>query len=57
MHEAWCAFLRGGPPAAAGLPDWPQYTVDQRRTMIFNAQSRVEAHPQETELRLWDGVL
>jgi para-nitrobenzyl esterase len=57
MHEAWCAFLRGGPPAATGLPEWPQFTPDERRTMIFNAESRVEAKPQEAELRLWDGVL
>jgi para-nitrobenzyl esterase len=57
MHEAWCAFLRGAAPAAAGLPEWPRYTLEERRTMIFDAQSRVEAKPQEAELRLWDGVL
>lgn len=57
MHEAWCSFLRGGSPAAAGLPEWPQFTPEERRTMIFNTESRVEAKPQETELRLWDGVL
>ena len=57
MHEAWCAFLRGKTPAAPGLPAWPQYTAEERRTMIINAQSRVEARPQEAELRLWNGVL
>jgi para-nitrobenzyl esterase len=57
MHEAWCAFLRGGTPAAAGLPEWPQFTPGERRTMIFNTQSQVEAQPQESELRLWNGVL
>lgn len=57
MHEAWCAFLRGNTPAAPGLPDWPQYTLNEQRTMIINAQSRVAVRPQATELRLWDGVL
>ncbi len=57
MHEAWCAFLRGAAPAAAGLPEWPRYTLEERRTMIFDAQSRVKAEPQEAELQLWDGVL
>jgi para-nitrobenzyl esterase len=57
VHEAWCAFLRGRVPAAPGLPDWPRYTPDQRRTMILNAESRVKAHPQKAELRLWDGAL
>lgn len=57
MHEAWCAFLRGNTPAAPGLPDWPQYTLNEQHTMIINAQSRVAVRPQATELRLWDGVL
>lgn len=57
MHETWCAFLRGSAPAAAGLPEWPQYTLADRRTMIFNTQNRVESQPQEAELQLWNGVL
>lgn len=57
MHEAWCAFLRGSAPNAAGLPAWPQYTRDERRTMIFDAQSHVELQPQKAELALWEGVL
>jgi para-nitrobenzyl esterase len=57
MHEAWCAFLRGDAPAASGLPEWPHYTLDERRTMLFDAQSRVEPQPEGAELRLWNGVL
>lgn len=57
MHEAWCIFLRGGSPAAAGLPAWPQYDLEERLTMALDARSRVERQPQETELRLWKGVL
>jgi para-nitrobenzyl esterase len=57
MHEAWCAFLRGETPGADGLPAWPVYTLEQRSTFIFDAQSHVEKHPQQSELQLWDGVL
>ncbi len=57
MHESWCAFLRGHAPAAAGVPEWPQYTLPDRRTMIFNTRNHVESQPQEAELQLWKGVL
>lgn len=57
MHEAWCAFLRGNAPSAARLPTWPQYVLNERRTMIFDAQSIVESQPQKAELGLWEGIL
>jgi len=57
IHLAWVAFLRGESPAAPGLPAWPQYSASTRPTMILDTESRVEQKPQESELRLWDGVL
>jgi para-nitrobenzyl esterase len=57
VHQAWVAFIRGENPGAPGLPSWPQYRNGTRETMVFDVQSRVEAKPQEAELRLWDGVL
>jgi para-nitrobenzyl esterase len=57
IHEAWCAFIKGGAPTAAGLPVWPQYSSSERATMLLDAASRVERKPQQEELRLWDGVL
>lgn len=57
MHEAWCAFLNGNAPNAPGLPTWPRYTLEERRTMIFDAQCYAEVQPQKAELALWDGVL
>jgi para-nitrobenzyl esterase len=56
MHAAWVAFLEGETPSAPGLPTWPRYFA-ARETMIFNAVSKVEDHPQEKEMHLWDGVL
>ena len=57
MHSAWVAFIRGGVPAAQGLPTWPRWTATERKTMLLDRTSTVVAKPQEAELRLWDGVL
>nr|WP_321983993.1 carboxylesterase family protein [uncultured Lichenicoccus sp.] len=57
MHAAWVAFIRGGPPAAAGLPDWPLYETARRRTMILDVSSTVQDDPNALERRLWAGVL
>jgi len=57
IHDAWCSFIKGGAPAAAGLPEWPKYNSMDRATMLLDVTSRVELRPQEEELRLWDGVL
>jgi len=57
MHAAWLAFIKGETPVAEGLPRWPQYTSEARESMVFDKVSRVEARPEEAELRLWDGVI
>ena len=57
IHAAWVAFIKGGVPAAPGLPAWPEFTPDRQQTMIFDVKSRVEEHPQSKELALWNGVL
>jgi para-nitrobenzyl esterase len=57
VHAAWVGFIRGDSPAAAGLPEWPEYRSDTRPTMILDRESRVEQRPFEAEMRLWDGVL
>ena len=57
MHAAWVAFIKGGSPAAEGLPDWPLYDTVRRRTMILNASSAVQDDPDALERRLWAGVL
>ena len=57
IHDSWCSFIKGGPPAAQGLPTWPNYRSNERATMLLDQTSRVEMRPAEEELRLWDGVL
>ena len=57
VHTAWVEFIHGSPPAAPGLPAWPEYLDDQKATMLLNVQSRVEDAPHTPELRLWNGLL
>ncbi len=57
MHAAWVAFIGGGAPAAAGLPDWPRYEIPGRRTMILDVDSAVQEDPNALERRLWAGML
>ena len=42
---AWANFARSGKPSAPGLPEWPQYTIEKRETMILAAKTHVESDP------------
>jgi para-nitrobenzyl esterase len=56
VHQAWVAFIKGGPPAAPGLPAWPRYGPERRLTMVLDHSSVVESDPLAVERALWDGV-
>ena len=47
------AFVRF---AHTGDPGWPAYDLEQRRTMVFDRQSRVEADPRAWERELFAAV-
>ena len=49
---AWANFARTGNPSTRALA-WPQYTLEKRETMEWNAPPRVVSDPlgQERELR------
>jgi para-nitrobenzyl esterase len=56
MSSALLAFARTGNPNAAGVPSWPQFNVEDRPTMIFDAVSHVEDDPRGAERRLFAPV-
>jgi len=41
MLDAWTAFARTGDPG------WPAYRAPARRTMVFDVERRVVAHPRD----------
>lgn len=48
MSQAWVAF------AKSGNPGWPAYNTDNRPTMVFDLESRVENDPFGAERRAWE---
>ncbi len=56
MSRAWIAFARSGSPEHPELPDWPTYTPDDRTTMIFDNQCRVERDSGREQRLAIEGV-
>ncbi len=50
MHTAWVGFITRGDPG------WPQYELDQRQTMHFDASSELLKDPRSAERTLWEGL-
>jgi para-nitrobenzyl esterase len=53
IQDAWLAFARTGDPACQSLGEWPQYH-NQRQTLVFSKNSRVEKALYEDERRIWE---
>lgn len=45
MHQAWISFARNGDPNTKGNTTWPEYNLENRETMIFNTDTKVERDP------------
>lgn len=56
MSDAFIAFARTGNPNHAGLPHWRPYELNNRSTMIFNAESKLADDPRGAERRLFAQV-
>lgn len=57
MHEAWFAFAKYGDPSTKGTPNWPQYDLEKRSTLIFNEESSVVEQPNEEERIKWEKAM
>lgn len=53
MQDAWFAFARTGDPSCESLGKWEPY-CENRATMIFDKECRVENAPYEDERAIWD---
>ena len=56
MSGALIAFARAGDPNHAKAPEWRPYTLAERATMVFDAQSRLESDPRGGERKLFEAV-
>lgn len=52
MSAAWSNFARTGNPSQPGLA-WPVYDAEERRTAIFDTESRIVADPDAPLRRFW----
>lgn len=41
VSSAWAEFARTGKPAARGLPEWPEYSIQRHESMHIDTTSRV----------------
>jgi para-nitrobenzyl esterase len=53
MSETFISFARTGDPNNAAIPRWDRYTLPERATMMFDANSQVENDPRADERRLF----
>ncbi|MFZ2174367.1 MAG: carboxylesterase/lipase family protein [Rhodococcus sp. (in: high G+C Gram-positive bacteria)] len=51
VQTHWLHFARHGTPA----PGWPQYSLENRETLIIDETSRVENDPMGDRRRAWQG--
>jgi para-nitrobenzyl esterase len=56
LSSVWLAFAKTGNPNNKAIPHWPPYNADQRPTMIFDLNTRVENDPAHDIRLLWDDV-
>lgn len=52
MSSAWIAFARTGNPNTDRLPEWPAYDPENRATMVFDTESRVQNNPYDEIRRI-----
>lgn len=50
MSGRWLSFAKGGAPEAPGAHEWPRYELDDRPSLVIDAEDRV-ATGLDTELR------
>jgi para-nitrobenzyl esterase len=53
MSRAWIEFAYKDNPNHGGIPHWPAYNTNERPTMIFDLQCRVENDPLGAERKAW----
>lgn len=60
LAERWSntviAFAKTGDPNGAGLPEWPQYRADDRKTLVLDANPRVETDLEQDRRQLWESL-
>ena len=57
MSTAWANFARTGNPNGEGVPEWPQWTANERAVMVFDADPKAETDAFTNRLALLEAAL
>jgi para-nitrobenzyl esterase len=49
VSTAWVSFARSGNPNHPGMPQWYPYDANSRRTMVFEAESKLVSDPTHND--------
>jgi len=49
MMDSWISFTRSGDPNHDGIIEWPTYDIDNRYTLLFGNENKVEKDPLGAE--------
>jgi para-nitrobenzyl esterase len=56
MSQTFVAFARTGNPNNKLIPEWEQYKLPRRQTMVFNVPSHLEDDPRGAERKIFEKV-
>jgi para-nitrobenzyl esterase len=57
MMDTWISFSRNGNPNNAGIPQFPQYELKKRATIIFDKEIEIVDDPYGKERAAWDDLM
>jgi para-nitrobenzyl esterase len=56
MSTAWTTLARKGDPSTAAMP-WSAYNKEQRATMVFTANPKIENDPLGGDRLIWERLI
>ena len=54
MMNSWISFAKNGDPNHTRIPNWPQYNIQERNTIIFDKNIRIWKNPLSKEREMWN---
>jgi para-nitrobenzyl esterase len=56
LASSWIAFANTGDPNNGQIPHWPRFNENERATMVFNRNTRIERDPYRELREFWSGM-